>query len=146
MATFSVEQIEEFDNTKQKVFKLFRNGKCLYTEFTAEISKDDNLEPELDELFANIEDVANNELLPKNKYRKLHISSKLQYTPYEAKTHHLRAYMFHDSETGQVIVCGGTKGEQDEDLERVEKIIKEYSAWKLELKRENRKKRRSHEK
>ncbi len=130
MATFVVEHIPEFD-TLQKVGKLLRNGKCLYNEFVAEIQKDKNLENELDELFVHIEDVANNQRVPHTKYRKLHVSSKLTFTPYEAKSSNLRVYLFHDSESGQIIVCGGKKTEQDEDIEKVERIIKEYSAWKL---------------
>ncbi len=138
MATFDVKPIEEFDTTNKKVFKLTRNGKCLYDEFKEEIEADNNLEPELDELFANIEDVLEGKQLPKSRYRKLNLK-KLKFKPYESKSKHLRVYLFRDDDTGQIIICGGKKTEQDEDLDRVKKIIKEYSQWKLEQKRKSKK-------
>lgn len=112
----------------------------MYDEFVTDIERDKNLEPELDEVFSIIEDIADNKLLPKGDYRRLHLSNKLGFTAFEAKTKHLRVYLFHDSGTGQIIICGGLKKNQDKDIDRVERIIKEYSAWKLESQRRSNKK------
>ncbi len=45
---------------------------------------------------------------------------------YEAKSGGIRIYLFHEEKTGRVIVIGGDKDSQNEDVKRVEKIIKEY--------------------
>lgn len=45
---------------------------------------------------------------------------------YEIKTHHLRVYLFHEKNTGRVIVCGGKKGSQNSDIKHFRKIKKEY--------------------
>ncbi len=128
MTTFVVTQIEDFE-TNQKVNKLFRNGKCILDEFIKEIKADRNLSEEIGDLFAIIEDVANEERLPKTKYRNLHLSKKLKYSPYEAKSKHLRLYLFHDKENGQIIVLGGKKGTQLKDLSKFDKIIQEYTKY-----------------
>jgi hypothetical protein len=89
MATFDVRYIPDFE-TRQRVNKLVRNGKCLVDDFESEIRKDKNLEPELDEIVATIEDVANGKIVPRNQYRKLNLSGKLPYAAFEAKSKHLR--------------------------------------------------------
>jgi putative component of toxin-antitoxin plasmid stabilization module len=45
---------------------------------------------------------------------------------YEAKSGSIRIYLFHEEKTGRVIVTGGKKGEQDEDIAQIEHIIKSY--------------------
>lgn len=129
MPTFEVRHIPGFE-TRQKVNKLVRNGRCLVDEFENEIRRDSNIAPELDELVATIEDVANGKLVPKNQYRKLRLSNKLQYSVFEVKSKHLRLYLIHEKNTGQLHILGGKKGDQDEDIKRVEKIIKEYTVFK----------------
>lgn len=128
MIIFTKEKILAF-RTRQDVYKLVRNGKCLLDEFVKDIKEDKNLEPELSDLFANIEDVANGELLPYNRYKILKLG-KLPFTAYEAKTKSLRLYLFHERNTGVILIIGGKKTEQDEDLERIKRIIKEYSSFK----------------
>ncbi len=134
MTTFAVEHIPEFE-TRQRVNKLIRNGRCFIDEFQSEIEQDENLSPELYELTATIEDVANGKLVPKNQYRKLHLSKKLKYSAFEVKSKHLRLYLINEKETGQIHILGGKKGDQDEDLKRVEKIIREYTEFKLTRKK-----------
>lgn len=129
MSTFEVKPIIEF-RTRQRVNKLFRNGRCLVDEFIAEVRLDKNLAPELGELFATMEDVANGQLVPKNRYRKLHLSGKLRYPAFEAKSKHLRLYLIYEKETGQIHILGGKKTDQSKDLKKVESIIREYSLSK----------------
>ncbi len=127
MATFDVKRIPEFE-TIQHVSKLFRDGKCLLDEFITNIESDKNFAPELGDLFAIIEDIADCKIHP--KYKKLHLSDKLKFTGYEAKSKHLRLYLFHEKGTGQILAFGGKKGDQDEDIKRFEKLIKEYTLYK----------------
>jgi hypothetical protein len=121
---------------KQRVGKLFREGKCLLTEFIDEIKKDKNLEPELGDLFAILKYVADGEkpLPPISKYRKLNLGGKSPYTGYEAKSASLRIYLFHDPDTGLVLVIGGKKVDQDKGIERLKKIIREYQEYKTKNK------------
>ncbi|HKR03975.1 MAG TPA: hypothetical protein VJY62_05000 [Bacteroidia bacterium] len=116
-------------NTRQRINKLKRNGKSLINEFLEEIKKDKNLEPELGELYATLEDTANGKMVPKNQYRKLRLSSKIKYSAFEAKSKHLRLYLFHD-ENRKIIMIGGKKVDQERDIERLEKIIKEHTEYK----------------
>jgi hypothetical protein len=127
MIIFEVEDLGF--NTRQRINKLKRNGKSLIDEFLEEIKKDKNLEPELGELYATLEDTANGKMVPKNQFRKLRLSSKIKYSAFEAKSKHLRLYLFHD-ENGKIIVIGGKKVEQERDIERLEKIIREYTEYK----------------
>ncbi len=110
--------------TKHPVGKLVRDGKVLPDDFFDEIKKDNNLEPELGELFAHVKTIANGYRLPKNAFRILDLG-KLKYTVYEVKSSHLRLYLFQDK--AHIIVIGGKKGDQEDDLEKLKSIIKEYT-------------------
>lgn len=135
MPEFDVIKIDEFD-TIQPVFKLVRNGKCRFDEFCGQIESDKNLNPELGDIYAVIEEVANcNGFLPPSKYKLLRLSSKLAFKGYEAKSKHLRVYIFQDKDTGQIITLGGKKGDQDEDIKRFVKTIKEYTEYKNQNKK-----------
>lgn len=135
MPEFIVKRVDGFD-TVQLVFKLVRNGKCRFDDFLKEIQGDDNLSPELGEIYAVIEEVANCQgILPPTRYKRLRLSKKLAFNGYEAKSKHLRVYMFQDKDTGQVIVLGGKKGDQPKDLERLEKAIREYTEYKRQNKK-----------
>lgn len=138
MPEFDVIKIDEFD-TIQPVFKLVRNGRCRFDEFCEQIESDNNLNAELGDIYAVIEEVANcNGFLPPAKFKQLHLSGKLAFKGYEAKSKHLRVYLFHDKETGQIIALGGKKGDQDEDINRFVKTIKEYTEYKLQNKKKGR--------
>lgn len=126
MVRFAIEHIQEFD-TIVPVNKLIRNGKSLMDEFVTAIKKDKNLSQELGDIFAIIEDVANQKRLPLTRYRKIVVPKKFKFKPYEAKSKHLRFYLFHDNETGQVIVMGGKKSDQKRDIENLKTIILDYT-------------------
>ena len=97
-----------------------------------ETKKDTNLSPELGDLYAIINRVANGEtMLPKTMYRKVHLSKKLKYSAFEAKSDHLRLYLITEKETGLIFIIGGKKTKQySNDLDNLEKIIKEYTQFK----------------
>lgn len=63
--------------------------------------------------------------LPEKKFRQLTIKG-LNCKVYEAKSGSIRIYLFHEEKTGRVIVTGGKKGDQDEDISQIERIIKNY--------------------
>lgn len=126
MPKFAVESISQFD-TKVSVGKLWREERCRYNDFREDITGT-NLESELGDLYAIVRKVANGEMLPKTKCRKLKLSSKLEFAGFEAKSDNLRLYFIIDN--GYVLVLGGKKGDQDEDIETLEKTIKEYTEFK----------------
>jgi hypothetical protein len=130
MTTFSVVRVTEITGTAQAVYKLVRDDKCLLDKFLEKINKDSNLAPELGDLTAIVKDMANLQSLPKSQCRKLRLSAKLRYAGYEVKSENLRLYLFHEKGTGQIIAFGGKKTDQREDLERFEKIIKQYAEFK----------------
>lgn len=136
MPDFSVIRVKaDGFETVLPVYKLVRNGRCRFDEFLKDIEADNNLTPELGDLYAILEEVANcTGILPKNKYRRLHLPKNLAFHGYEAKSKHLRLYLFHDKGTGQIIAFGGKKGDQDEDISRFEKTIKEYTESKNQKK------------
>lgn len=134
MSTFEVKLIPEFE-TRQRVNKLIRNGKCLVDDFKNSVERNLNIKPELYELFATIEDVANGKMVPKNQYRQLKLSSKLKYKGFEAKSKHLRLYLIYEKDTGQILILGGKKASQKEDIKRLEATIKEYTTFKKSQKK-----------
>lgn len=127
MATFTLIELEHYQ-TRQKVYKLCRDGKCYFDDFMTEVKADNNLKPELGDLVPIIKDVANGKKPPTKKYRKENLGKKMPFTVYAAKSAHLRLYSFTDS-NGLIIIIGGKKTEQDEDLERSKSIVKEYSEF-----------------
>ncbi|MCX6270511.1 MAG: hypothetical protein NTU44_04685 [Bacteroidetes bacterium] len=125
MPRFAVKEIEAF-KTRTKVFKLLRDDKCDYDEFVLDIEKDNNLEPELSDIDAIIEDAADGKLLPGSKYHKIDSPKTICFSIFEAKNKHLRVYLLHENETGKILILGGKKKTQEKDIDRVHKIVKEY--------------------
>jgi putative component of toxin-antitoxin plasmid stabilization module len=103
---------------------LLVNGTCEYDDFEKEIEKDGNYKSELNTIIARMHEIADLKSLPKEKFREL--KPKSVNTEYEIKTKHLRVYLFHDKNTGRVIVCGGKKGTQQSDIKHFRNIKKEY--------------------
>lgn len=128
MVTFAVEKVSDFV-TVQGVSKLIRNDKCLLDRFLESI-ENTNLESELGTLYQIIEDVANCKSLPKTKCNTISLGKGVKYQGYEAKSHHLRLYFFHDKETGQILVIGGKKKTQEKDISRLRQIVKDYQSYK----------------
>lgn len=113
-------------DTKIDVYELCKNGSSLFEEFFKEIENDGNLISNLASAIRIIEDTANLKLRPKKQFRQIQGHS-LKCKIYEAKSGSVRVYLFHEENTGRVIVTGGHKGDQNEDLKRIEKIIREYN-------------------
>ena len=112
-------------NTKIDVYELCKNGKSVFEEFFEQIEGEGNLISNLAAAIRIIEDSANLKMVPKSKFRVLQgLSVKCKV--FEAKSGIIRIYIFHEEKTGRVIVMGGNKDSQDEDIKRLERIIKEY--------------------
>ncbi len=110
--------------TKIKVFELCKNDKNLLQQFNAKIEKDGNLTKSLLSAFKIIEHSCNSIRLPEAKFRTIK-DDRLPCKMYEAKKNEIRIYLFQDPK-GRVIVGGGLKGSQQQDIDRIKNIIIDY--------------------
>ncbi len=124
MYTFALNEITEI-NGKLKFFKLLVDGTCEYDEFEKEIINEGNLKTELKTIIIRMHEIADLKSLPKNKFKDI-TQKKDNIKEYEIKTKHLRVYLFHEKNTGRVIVCGWKKGTQQADIKHFRNIKKEY--------------------
>lgn len=125
MYKFALEELTHYA-CKAKVFALGINGRFPFKEFVQSVKGDHQLAPELGDLIPSIKYFANgnNPFLPKTKFRKLKMG-KCPYPVYEAKSKHLRIYLFTD-ENGIINILGGLKTDQDKDIEYIKTVLKEY--------------------
>jgi putative component of toxin-antitoxin plasmid stabilization module len=129
MYTFALNEITEIKG-KLKFFKLLVNGTCEYDEFEREIINEGNLKTELTTIITRMHEIADLKSMPQNKFKDI-TPKKDNNKEYEIKTKHLRVYLFHEKNTGRVIVCGGKKGTQQADIKHFRNIKKEYFKQKL---------------
>jgi hypothetical protein len=129
MAIFTLAKVEAFE-ASSTVWKLLRNGRCFVDEFLEEVKKDKNLRPEWLEMIATIHDAASGRLLPQKRYRKLILAKSFVFHAYEVKTYSLRLYLITEYNVGKILVCGGRKKSQIKDIERLKRLIKEYTHFK----------------
>ena len=129
MTIFTLAKVEAFE-TSSTVWKLLRNGRCFVDEFREEVKKDKNLREEWLEMIATIHDAASGKLLPQKRFKKLKLAKSFVFQAYEAKSFSLRLYMITEHKIGKILVCGGRKKTQIKDIERLKRIIKEYSHFK----------------
>lgn len=112
-------------NTKIDVYELCKNGYSIFRKFFEEVENDGNLMSNLAAAIRIIEDTANLKMRPKNQFRQI-LGLSLNCKLYEAKSGSIRIYLFHEEKTGRVIVTGGNKDNQEKDIKRIEKIIRDY--------------------
>jgi len=129
MLIFALQEITEIKG-RLKFFKLLTDGTCEYDEFEKKIETNGNLVSELITIVTRMHELADLKTLPENKYRNI-TPKKENNKEYEIKTKHLRVYLFHDRNTGHIIVCGGVKGTQRSDIKHFRNIKKEYFKQKL---------------
>ena len=118
--------LKEYNNVlgRIKFFKLIEDKVCYWDEFCREIQKDANLEYQLITVISRMNDIANLRMLPKEKFRDI-TPGKQTIREYEIKTKDLRVYLIKD-ESGNVVLMGGKKNSQPEDIKRFREIKKAY--------------------
>lgn len=124
MTKFRLRKIEEIEG-KQDIFKMEIDDICLFDKFEQEIERIGQYEQELCSIFSLIEDVSNNKLLPKKKFRDLTNTKKDNIKEFEFKSKHLRVYAIKTKE-GKVIIFGGYKNNQGRDIKKLRKIKSRY--------------------
>ena len=124
MSIFAIEKIQEIKG-KISFYKLFKNGVCEFDEFIAEIKNDSNYENEIKKIQIIMQQLSEMQFLPDAKFKELK-GYKDNIKEYEIKTHSLRVYIFHEENTGKIIVSGGRKTTQKKDITHFRNIKKEY--------------------
>lgn len=124
MAKYTLNPLEEIDGI-QDIYKMQIDDLCLFDDFEKEIEKRGQYEEELYSIYSLIEDVANNKLLPKTKFRDITNSKKDNIKEYEFKSKHLRVYAI-KAPNGKVIIMGGYKSNQKKDIKKFRSIKSNY--------------------
>lgn len=122
MAKFELVPLSEIKG-KIAFFKLQIDSICQFDAFCREIEADGNLKKQLRTGFARMEQVANMQRLPLEKFRDITPSKELV-REFEIKTPDLRFYLI--KYRGHVIVIGGKKNSQKEDIRKFRLIKKRY--------------------
>jgi putative component of toxin-antitoxin plasmid stabilization module len=105
------------------LYKLAADSECYFDMFCDAVMNDGNLSRQIDRIFSLLEQVANLQRLSKEQFRDITPSKEL-IKEFEVKTRDLRVYMI--KEEGHIIVFGGRKSTQREDIRRFRSIKKQY--------------------
>ncbi len=124
MIIFVSQKIAEVSG-RINVFKLIINQKISYDEFERKICKESTYRKELLTIQARLAEMAEGKLLPEKKFRNItRIGDPVK--EYELKTRNLRVYLFHEENTGRIIVTGGKKSEQQKTIKYFRNIKLQY--------------------
>lgn len=97
------------------------DNNCQFLDFCAQIEKDGSLKKQLVTVFARMDQLARMERLPVQKFRDI-TPRKETIKEFEIKTPDLRIYLI--KEEGHIIILGGMKSKQGNDI-RVFRSIKQ---------------------
>lgn len=104
------------------------DGRCPFLDFCDQIEQDGNLKKQLATALSRMEQVANKQLLPVQKFRDI-TPRKETVKEFEIKTKSLRIYMI--KEEGHIVILGGKKNSQGDDIGKFRAIKKRYLQSKL---------------
>lgn len=121
MRTFALEKITNVKG-KEPFDKLIVDGLSLIDDF--EDNLEEQYESEMDAIHAYMDLVSRQQTLSYNKFHPLN-KGQGQIKEYEFKTKHLRVYAFQQP-SGKIIVMGGYKNEQPQDIKKFRSIKDEY--------------------
>ena len=122
MNRFALEDIQDVKG-QIRFKKLVIDGECPYDAFCKQIGEDGNLKKQLVGILNNMNQVAQMKRLPKEKFRDI-TPAKEGVKEFEIKKGDLRVYVI--KEQGHIVVLGGKKGTQDEDIKQFRSIKKRY--------------------
>lgn len=123
MSKFVLRKREEV-NGKTSCYSLEIRGKCQLDDFWQKTKREGCYDTELDTLQTLLILVSNSVHLPGNKFHPL--DADQPFRGWEIKTKNLRLYLIHVKPLGKVIILGGKKNNQKQDL-------RQYKALKIEL-------------
>jgi putative component of toxin-antitoxin plasmid stabilization module len=105
-------------------FKLEINGKCYFDDFVNNARKDNK--SELLKIFQRMDRIARRLNLPSTQRRKIITKQVQEVEIYEIKTKQLRVYYIIDDIPRNIIIIGGFKKTQKQDINRLINIVKCY--------------------
>lgn len=123
MRTFATETIDAIHG-KQTFEKLIIDGVCQFDEFERALKTSGSYHSEFKTILAYMDFIANGKSLPKTKFREIKGDKNLP-KRYEFKSKHLRIYAFHQP-FGKIVVFGGYKPTQENDIATLNSVVKEY--------------------
>ena len=126
MSKFTLADIEGVKGTI-KFKKLIVDGRCPYDEFCSQIEQEGNLKKQLIGILNIMNQVAHLQRLPKDKFRNI-TQSREWVKEFEIKKGDLRVYVI--KEDGHIVILGGKKGAQDEDIKKFRLIKDRYLSSK----------------
>jgi hypothetical protein len=124
MPTFVLHRIGELEGT-YPIFKLEKDGHIYFDVFEKKIKKDRSVSGQLNSIQAILYRIINNFPVPETKFKRLKGSVGLS-DEYEIKTKDLRVYIFREKQTGNIIVWGGRKSTQVDDIRQFRRIKQLY--------------------
>ena len=122
MSKFALQNIDRIKG-QIRFKKLIVDGECQFDQFCELIRHEGNLEKQLIGIFNKMEEVAQMRRLPREKFRDI-TPAKESIKEFEIKKGDLRVYVI--KEDGHIVVLGGKKGDQDEDIKQLRSIKRRY--------------------
>lgn len=119
--------LKEYDiiRGKQIFYELFKDERSFLQEFIEDIESNPQYISEYKRIVSYMEMVANNNGVPDTKFKPLK-GNKDGCKEYEFKSKHLRIYLIHLSPHGKIIILGGYKNQQAEDITKFRSLKKQY--------------------
>lgn len=124
MCKFALKRIGQVKG-RISFYKMEINGECLFDSFCTTLDAAGE-RTVLISIFASMESVANLLIMPKTRFRELKGRIKSDTVKdYEIKKNRYRVYLFKD-DNGNIVVLGGIKDTQKEDIKRLRRIKIQY--------------------
>ncbi|MFA4851454.1 MAG: hypothetical protein WC868_07095 [Bacteroidales bacterium] len=133
MPKFALKCIQEITG-KIKFYSLVINGISEFDVFFNSINSDKILRKQLSRIQSICEQLSDIKSLPEEKFRQI-LPIEDNVKAYEIKTRDLRVYLFHLNKIGYIIVCGGKKNNQDDDVRQFKSIKKSYLQFQSLIKK-----------
>ena len=124
MYKFALRELDEVIGTI-RFHKLVVDDVCLFDEFYDQIKHEANLVKQLKTILARMNEIANQKLLPHNKFKDI-TPQKEKIKEFEIKTGDLRVYLIKEHLTGHIIIFAGKKNSQKEDIRKFRSLKKSY--------------------
>jgi hypothetical protein len=122
MSIFTLKEIKAVKG-KQKFYKLFKDGRCEFDEFELEAKQ--NYQAQINTVYAIMDKVANLVTLPITKFNVI-TPKKSEVSEYEFKSKDLRVYAIHLKDTGKIVIIGGYKNTQKNDINHFREIKNQF--------------------
>lgn len=123
MHVFTLKKLEIL-KTKIEVCVLYKHKTSYVDAFCKTLPKGQK-DSIIASFYATLESYANNQILPKTKFKKLKRPKNDKIPDYEIKYGKYRLYLF-TTENHKIVVSGGMKKNQLKDIRRLRRIKKEY--------------------